>query len=116
MRLKNIKLRYLACLALVISSTLSAQDLEPRRWTPLPSGTTILGITYGHDSGDVGFDPVLDLKDTKVKRDFIILGLTHFFTFSEKLFHFDSLLPFHKAEWNGLLSGVSASAERRGLC
>lgn len=115
MRLKSIKLRYLVCLALVVSSTLSAQDLEPRRWNPLPSGTTILGITYGHSSGDVGFDPVLDLKDTKVKRDFLILGFTHFFTFYEKLLRFDALLPFHKAKWDGLLSGEPGSAERKGL-
>lgn len=115
MILKNIRLRYLLCLAFIMGSTLSAQDLEPRRWTPLPEGTTILGITYGHHSGDVGFDPVLDIENTKVKRDFLIMSYSHFFMFSEKLMRFDVLLPFHKVEWDGLLSGESARVERTGL-
>jgi hypothetical protein len=98
-----------------MGSTLFAQYLEPRRWTPLPSGTTILGVTYGHNSGDIGFDPVLDIEDAKVKRDFLVMSYTHFFTFAEKLMRFDVLLPFHKAKWDGLLSGEAASAERIGL-
>ena len=115
MKLKNIKLSYLVCLAFVMGSTLFAQDLEPRRWSPLPSGTTVLGITYGHNSGNVGFDPVLDIKDTKVKRDFLVMSYTQFFTFAEKLMRFDALLPFHKTEWDGLLSGEPASAQRNGM-
>ncbi len=115
MILKNIKPSYLASLALLLGSTLCAQDLEPRRWTPLPSGTTILGITYGHNSGDIGFDPVLEIEDTEVKRDFLIMSYTHFFTFSEKLMRFDVLLPFHNAKWDGLLSGEPTSVERTGI-
>jgi len=115
MKLKNSKLSYLAVLAFAMGSTLFAQDLEPRRWTPLPSGTTILGITYGHNSGDIGFDPVLEIEDTEVKRDFLIMSYTHFFTFSEKLMRFDALLPFHKAKWDGLLSGEQTSVERTGI-
>lgn len=111
----NIKYIYLTWLVILTSGTLSAQDLEPRRWTPLPSGSTILGITYGHNSGDIGFDPVLDIEDTTVKRNFLIFSYTHFFTFSEKLMRFDALLPFHKAKWDGQLSGEQASAERMGL-
>ena len=115
MRLENIKFRYFACLVLLMGSTLSAQDLEPRRWTPLPAGTTIVGVTYGHNSGDIGFDPVLEIEDTTVKRDFLIMSYTHFFTMAEKLMRFDVLFPFHKAQWDGLLSGESASAELTGL-
>ena len=115
MILENIRLRYLLCLALIMGSSLKAQDLEPRRWTPLSAGTTVLGITYGHNSGDVGFDPVLDIENTKVKRDFLIMSYSHFFMFSENLMRFDVLLPFHKVEWDGLLSGEAASAERTGL-
>lgn len=115
MQLKNIKPLYLSSLAYIIGSTLYAQDLEPRRWTPLPAGTTVIGITYGHNSGDIGFDPVLDVEDAKVKRDFVIMGYTHFFMFAEKLMRFDALLPLHKAKWDGLLSGKPASSERTGM-
>lgn len=115
MRVKNILLRYLISMSFVIYTILPAQDLEPRRWNPLPAGTTILGLTYGHISGDVAFDPVLDIEDTKVKRDFLLMSYTQFFMFSEQLMRFDVFLPFHKAKWNGLLSGEETSAERTGL-
>lgn len=115
MRLINKQLRYFACLYFMLCGTLFAQDIEPRRWNPLPSGTTILGITYGHNSGYVGFDPILELKDTKVKRDFLTMSYTHFFTLAEKLMRFDVLLPFHKVKWDGLLSGEPESVERTGM-
>lgn len=98
-----------------MGSMLFAQDLEPRRWTPLPPGSTILSVHYGYNSGDIGFDPVLEIEDTRVKRDFLIFGFTHFFTFLEKLVRFDLLLPFHKAKWDGVLSGELTSVERRGM-
>lgn len=112
---KNINNNYLFCLAFVMISTLSAQDLEPRRWTPLPSGTTILGIGYGHTSGDIGFDPLLELEDTKVKSDFLIMNYTRFFSLAGKLMRFDALVPFQKAHWDGLLTGEPASAQRNGM-
>jgi len=98
-----------------MGSTLFAQDLEPRRWTPLPAGTTIFGIGYGHTSGDVGFDPVLQIEDTKVKRDSLIMSYTRYFALAGKLARFDAFLPFHKAKWDGLLSGETASVQRNGL-
>ena len=105
----------MACLAFMMGGTLFAQDLEPRRWTPLPSGSTIVGITYGHNSGDIGFDPLLEIEDTEVKRDFLIMSYTHYFTFAEKLMRFDALFPFHKVKWDGLLSGEAKSVVRTGM-
>lgn len=115
MRLQNTKFIYLAFLALMMGSTLSAQDLEPRRWTPLPAGTNIVGISYGYNSGDIAFDPVLNIEDTTVKRNLLIMSYTHFFTWSEKLMRFDVILPFHSVEWEGLLNGEDAKVERNGM-
>ena len=112
MKVKNIKLN---CIILVLSSTLSAQDLEPRRWTPLPTGTSIVGISYAYNSGDIGFDPLLEIEDTTVKRNLLIMSYSHFFTWAEKLMRFDAILPFHSVEWEGLLHGEDAKAERKGM-
>lgn len=106
---------YWVCLAMVMVNIVSAQDLEPRRWTPLPEGTTILGIGYGHISGEVGFDPVLEMEDGKVKRDYLVMNYTHYFSLAGKLMRFDALVPFQKVKWDGLLSGEQASTQRNGM-
>lgn len=46
---------FLACSA----AEAVGQDMEPRRWTPLPVGTNIAGVGYLYTSGDVHVDPVL---------------------------------------------------------
>ena len=115
MMTKSIQLIYLFCLIFMMHSTLLAQDLEPRRWTPLPPGTTILGVGVGHTSGNLNFDPVLEIEDADHKRDFLILNYTHFFTFAEKQLRFDARLPFHHAKWDGLLRGEPAKVQRTGL-
>lgn len=98
-----------------MSSTLLAQDLEPRRWTPLPSGTNILGVSYAYTSGDQNFDPVLELEDVDVKMDSLFVNYTRFFPLLGKLARFDALVPFHRAKWEGLLAGEEASAKRTGM-
>jgi len=112
---KSIHLIYLITLAFLIQNTLFAQDLEPRRWTPLPSGTTILGLTYAHTSGNIGFDPVLEIEDAKVKRDLLVMSYTHFFTFAEKLMRFDAILPWANSKWDGLLRGEQADTQRTDI-
>ena len=41
-----------------------AQDLEPRRWTPLPAGLNVVGAGYIATRGDVFLDPVLLVEDS----------------------------------------------------
>ena len=44
-----------------------AQDIEPRRWTPLPVGMNVLGAGVAYTDGDIALDPVLELKDATVE-------------------------------------------------
>jgi hypothetical protein len=99
----------------MMGNTLFAQDLEPRRWTPLPAGTNIVAVAYAHTSGDVNFNPVLEIEDTNVKRDTLILNYTRFFTLGDKLTRLDATVPLHNAKWDGLLRGEPATAEREGM-
>ena len=43
------------------------QDLEPRRWTPLPPGLNVVGAGYIRTGGDVLFNPVLLIEDAEVE-------------------------------------------------
>jgi len=45
------------------SSVAGAQDLEPRAYTPSPTGMNFVLAAYGHSSGDVVFDPSVPITD-----------------------------------------------------
>src|SRR5262245_22464554 len=69
----------LTCLAfLVVSvlfvSTASAQEMEPRAYSPAPVGTQFVVLTYGYQSGDVLLDESLPLKDVSVKLNLGSVG------------------------------------------
>lgn len=54
----------LALAMLVLQSrSVCAQDLEPRRWTHLPTGLNIVGAGVGSISGDIFLDPLLRIED-----------------------------------------------------
>ena len=40
-----------------------AQQLDPRRWTLLPTATNIHGMGYVYTDGDLAFEPVLLIDD-----------------------------------------------------
>lgn len=92
-----------------------SQDLEPRRWTPLPVGTNIVGLGYGSTNGDLFFDPLLEIEDAEVDVDTVGLTYVRSFLLAGKLARFDALIPWQSASWDGLLSGEPASTERTGF-
>jgi len=92
-----------------------AQDIEPRRWTPLPVGVKVVGVGYGQTSGDLLFDPLLDVKDAELAADTIMAVYVQSFSLLGKLARFDARLPWQNATWEGLLSGEETFIERRGF-
>ena len=50
----------------LFAGTALAQDLEPRRWSHLPTGLNVAGLATGWSDGDVFFDPALRLEDVEV--------------------------------------------------
>ena len=93
----------------------AAQDLEPRRWTPLPVGLNVVGFGYGYTEGDLLLDPVLLVEDAEV--DVHALGASYVRTFglAGRSARFDVHVPWMDARWKGLLDGAPASATRTGL-
>ena len=55
------------CMVLLLLAMLSglvqAQNLEPRRWSHLPTGLNVLGLGAGYTNGDILFDPALNIED-----------------------------------------------------
>lgn len=92
-----------------------AQDIEPRRWTPLPVGMNVLGAGVIHTDGDIALDPVLELEDVTVDVKTAIVSFLHAFDLAGQSARFDVRLPYQDARWEGLLDGERASTERHGL-
>lgn len=92
-----------------------AQDMEPRRWTPMPVGTNVLGASYAFTSGEVGFDPVLGIDDATVELHSALVSYTHYFGLLGTTARVDVLLPLQSGNWEGLIDGQPASVDRDGL-
>ncbi len=104
-----------ALVFIVFAGASIAQDIEPRRWTPLPVGINVLGAGVVYTDGDIALDPVLEIEDATVEIKTAIVSFLHAFDLWGQSARFDVRLPYQDARWEGLLVGEKASTERHGL-
>jgi len=103
------------CLLSLFSSKVFAQDIEPRRWTPLPLKSNFVGVGYGYTNGKIFFDPVLHVEDATVEGNALAISYVRPFKIGKKLARFDVLIPYTIVRWEGTLGGVPASTSRNGF-
>lgn len=92
-----------------------AQDLEPRRWTQMPTGLNFIGIGIGHIEGDIIFDPVLLVEEATFDMEAVGLVYVHSFGFLGKSARVDFSLPYRAGRWEGTVDGELVQFRRRGL-
>jgi hypothetical protein len=102
-------------LALMPLQQAFGQDLEPRRWTPLPPGLNVVGAGYVRTEGDVFFNPVLLIEDADVGGHTAAISYVRSFAIAGKLARLDLVVPWQNLKWTGLLDGAPAQAKRVGL-
>jgi hypothetical protein len=103
------------CLLSIANSKSNAQDIEPRRWTPLPLGSHVISAGYAYTQGELFFDPLLQVEDATVSINIIGLAYLRPFKLGNKLARLDVLIPLSTARWEGLLAGVSTTVKRNGF-
>lgn len=103
------------CFVLIPLQQAVGQDLEPRRWTPLPPGMNVVGAAYVYTNGDVSFDPVLKVENAEFDGHTVALSYVHAFGIAGKPARIDAVLPWQNARWSGLLDGVPATVSRVGV-
>ena len=99
----------------LFTSNSYSQDLEPRRWNILPLGTQVLGGGYAYTSGDILFDPTLEIEDATVKANTLVLQYVRPFKLGNKFARVDVRLPISFVHWEGLLDGDFTSVDRKGF-
>ena len=94
---------------------LFSQDIEPRRWTPMPLGTHVVGFGYVYQSGDIYFDPLLQAEDVTLDMHALAGVYVQPIKLGNKLGRIDVQVPYVSAKWSGLLSGEPTVKKRTGL-
>jgi hypothetical protein len=77
-----------------LASTAAGQEMEPRAYSPAPSGTQFVLLTYGHQSGDVLLDSSLPLKDVNIKLNAASFGYGRTFNLVGRQANVAVLIPY----------------------
>jgi hypothetical protein len=91
-----------------------AQELEPRRWTHLPTGINIHGGGYAYTDGDLSFDPVLEIEDATFEMHTVALKYIRTFQLLGRSARVDLGGAYQDGTWKGKLDGVAAQVQRNG--
>lgn len=104
-RLAALPLLALPCLA---------QDIEPRRWSHLPIGANFAGTACAYSSGDISFNPVLQIEDARFEMNTAAIQYIHSFELFGKSARFDLTQAYQSGTWDGVLAGVPTTVKREG--
>jgi len=102
-------------MGLLASPDVLAQNLEPRRWSHLPSDFNFIGIGGGFTTGDIFFDPLLLIEDAEFEMTSLGFSYIRTFDWHGKSARIDVLAPYASGRWEGLVDGVDTSIRRRGF-
>ena len=59
----------------------------------MPIGTDVLGVGYGYTTGDLSFDPVLEIEDATVEMHTALASFTHYFALAHRTARVDVVVP-----------------------
>jgi hypothetical protein len=114
--MKNLHVwRILVLLVLGAPWLCRAQDLEPRRWSHLPIGTSFAGAAYSYTEADIFFDPVQQIEDVEMELHTWTAHYLYSFELFQKSARIGFVQPYQEGHWDGLVNGVPASIERNGF-
>ena len=88
--------------ALWLSSPLSAQEVEIRRWNHLPIDENFVTANFARTDGDIGVDPELRLKDVSVEMDTSLLGYIRTFDLFDKTARVEIRQPWQAGTLEGI--------------
>ena len=105
-----------AIVSLAAPRPAAAQDLEPRAFSPAPTGLNFAALGYAYSWGNVLFDPAIPITDGDANVHSLIgayVRTINFFGMSGKL---DAVVPYAAhGKWTGLVDGVPDSTTRSGF-
>lgn len=95
--------------------TVYSQNLEPRRWSHLPTGLNIVAASASLMDGHIYFDPVMQIEDGKFELYTLGTGYIRTFEWLGRSSRIDFTVPYAYGRWDGLVEGVYTSIRRHGF-
>jgi hypothetical protein len=91
-----------------------AQEIEPRAYSPSPSGVNFLIAVAGYSEGGVLTDPSLPVTDIEAQIDALGLGYGRTFDFVGRSANFALAMPYIKVDASGNIGEQRTSVTREG--
>ena len=104
---------YSACA--VANNQPQAQELEIRRWNQLPINQNFVTLNYGHTSGEIALDPVLQIENASLEMDTWLAAYVRTFAILDKTARVELRQPWSTGTWSGLVAGTSTTVHREGF-
>src|SRR6185369_4582265 len=101
-------------LSAAIAGTATAQEMEPRAYSPAPCGAQFVLLNYGHQSGDVLLDSSLPLKDVNIKLNAASVGYGRTFNLAGRQANVAVLFPYLWGTAQGTVFEDQVKARRSG--
>ena len=101
--------------ALLQAGAIAAQELEPRAYSPSPTGTTFIAVTATRSAGGVFTDPSAPIKDTDAEIGVLGLGIGYSFGLFGKSALVLGALPVTWGKVSGAIQEERHEVTRRGL-
>ena len=102
-------------LVLLAVRSVAGQELEPRAYSPSPSGTTFVVVSTTRSVGGVFTDPSTPLTDVEAEVGILGLAMGHVFALIGKSAIVLGLVPITWGEATGSIGEDRRQASRRGL-
>lgn len=111
------RMRVILALALLLipCSLATAQEMEPRAFSPAPVGMQFLGLVYGRSEGDMVFDPAVPIEDAEATVDSLTLGYVRVIDLGGMTARVGAVLPWADGTATGLVGGQSRRRDVAGL-
>ena len=102
-------------ICMLLGSSASAQQLEPRAHWPAPVGTNSVVVGYGYASGDNQTDPTLPLVDVNSKLHSLNVSYYRALNFFGRTANFTVAGPYVSGDATGTIEGMPVEAQPSGL-
>jgi hypothetical protein len=110
--------RFAAVLALSVcwaGGPCHAQEIEPRAYSPSPTGVNFLLLVGGQSEGGVLTDPSLPVENIEAEVNALAAGYGRTFGFAGRSANFAIALPYARARASGDIGEDRASVTREGV-
>jgi len=104
-----------ALAVLALAQPVSAQDMEPRAYSPSPVGTNFLAVAVGNSRGAILFDPTVPITDASANLDSFIAGYARAFGLWGHQGLVALSLPYVRGDVAGTVFEESREVQRSGL-